>query len=586
MPSETLFPYLTSTASAPSYREVVSAYRNVLATRYAEGTLRPLVIPYHLYGGFLLMAYFCIPHTKSPVVYATRWPVLAVIIWFEWKTMWDTSSQSPATALAAGLISAWGVVWSVTWLVLRRPQWDAKRVQRRKKRGEGYWTPLIGEGGIWRGRKAGKSTKAPRKHKMEKENAKKEESAVEISEGNGHLRDRALSNGHLKAEETNGHAYSNGNEKVAQQVSDSADNDEDSEYYWQSCPDNIWERIPWVMDLIMNFRGPGWNWAIPPLPDLPRHIRLKVGDTDSKTPSKGVSPVGLQQYTTRRELFHARLPEFIVGYFILDFVKVAMMKDPYYVFGPNTYALPPYLASLTPLQLRVYRETLSALADVVSLQMAFALMPLWLGLLHGPRVFGLRAEPWYFPSYWGSFSNITEKGLNGLWGGWWHQTFRLAFSAPSNYLIANGYVEARSMKAKVLALFFAFGISGFLHRWGSITQVPETHPWAPPAFFMLQAVGIFIQTTFTSTFRHQLSKLPKVVGQAGNLLFTFAWLVGTGWILVDDFSRGGVWLYEPIPISPLRGLGFGVQGDGWWCWEHIGVSWYTGKHWWESGIAL
>jgi hypothetical protein len=29
-------------------------------------------------------------------------------------------------------------------------------------------------------------------------------------------------------------------------------------------------------------------------------------------------------------------------------------------------------------------------------------------------------------------------------------------------------------------------------------------------------------------------------------------------------------IYEPIPISPLRGLGFGVEGDGWWCWKHVG----------------
>jgi hypothetical protein len=54
----------------------------------------------------------------------------------------------------------------------------------------------------------------------------------------------------------------------------------------------------------------------------------------------------------------------------------------------------------------------------------------------------------------------------------------------------------------------------------------------------------------------------------------------------DDFARGGVWLFEPIPVSPLRGLGFGQEGDRWWCWGHIGVGWYTGKHWWESGIAF
>lgn len=576
MPSETLFPHLASTAPAPSYREVVRAYRNVLATRYAEGTLRPLVLPYHLYGGFLLMLYLCIPHTRSPLAYAARWPVLGVIIWFEWRTLWETSSQSMATALVAGLISVWGVAWSITWLVLRRPQWDAKRVQR-KRREHGNWAALLAMSRLLsRGGNEVRLGYALQKEEIEQENANKEEYLMG-AQASGNLRKRT---------QANGHTLSSGNANNLQQVKSVDGAAEHTEYYWQSYPDNIWERIPWVMDLIMNFRGPGWDWAIPPLPDLPRSIKLKLGGIDEKTVSKGVSSVKFEQYTTRRELFYARVPQFVVGYFLIDVLKVLMMKDPYYIFGPNTYALPPHLAGLSPFQIRVYRETLSAVCIVVSLHMAFSLMPLWMGLLNGPQVFGLRAEPWYFPSHWGSFLSIRDKGLNGLWGGWWHQTFRLAFSAPSNYLIANGFVKSRSVAAKLLALFFAFGISGLLHTGGSITQVPKTNPWAAPIFFMLQAFGIFLQTTISSALQPQLSKLPKILRHAGNVLFTSAWLVATGWILVDDFSRGGVWLYEPIPISLLRGLGLGVEGDGWWCWEHIGVSWYTGMHWWESGIAL
>lgn len=495
-----------------------------------------------------------------------------------------------ATALASGLISVWGVVWSVTWLVLQRPQWDAKRVQRRKKQNK-HTNPL-GE----RGRESqndhagvlyGDRGETTGKHGLKDKPAEKVLSEeVKINEN---LRRRTQANGDITmGTETNGHAKSYTNTEKFQDSSNErvgGDNGQ-MEYYWQSYPDNIKERIPWVMDLIMNFRGPGWNWAIPPLPDLPRPIKIKLAEPVDNLPLKGSSSVGLQQFITRSELFYATVPRFLVGYFLLDVLKVVMMKDPYYIFGPNTYALPPHLASLSPVVFRIYREALSALGVIVSLYMAFSLMPLYMGLLHGPRVFGLRAEPWYFPSYWGSLSNITDKGLNGLWGGWWHQTFRFVFAAPTNYLIKNGYVKARSTTAKIIALLFAFGISGFLHAGASISQPPKTYPWAPPIFFMLQALGIYIQSTLSSLFAPQLSKLPNVVWQAGNVLFTCAWLFSTGWILVDDFSRGGVWLYEPIPISPLRGLGFGVEGDGWWCWEHIGVAWYKGKHWWESGIAL
>lgn len=73
---------------------------------------------------------------------------------------------------------------------------------------------------------------------------------------------------------------------------------------------------------------------------------------------------------------------------------------------------------------------------------------------------------------------------------------------------------------------------------------------------------------------------------AGNFAFTFTWLYCTSPLLIDDFARGGVWLFQPVAVSPLRALGYGEPGDSWWCWENVRISWYTGKHWWERGIAL
>ena len=130
---ETLFPHLTSAGTAPSSREVMATYRNLFAVRVAEGSLRPMVLPYHLYGMFTLLIYLLIPHTKNPYIYAARWPVLAAICAWQWKTLQDATSMSMATGFAVGLIAAWGVVWAFTWLVLNRPQWDAKRVQPRMK---------------------------------------------------------------------------------------------------------------------------------------------------------------------------------------------------------------------------------------------------------------------------------------------------------------------------------------------------------------------------------------------------------------------------------------------------------------------
>lgn len=394
------FPRLTSTGSAPSSREIVATYRQEFSKRVAEGSLRPLVLPYHFYGLFLLVIYLYIPHTKRPYLYASRWLVLGVITAFQWKTLWEASSQSMAVAYATGLISTWGVVESVTWLVLYRPQFDSKRVERRVLRGA--------------------------------------DSRDTVEHSKTTIKDRSISG----ADETHQNGFTGGSEDESlvfrrrpqanvygnretadcsstQKENSTADQDsEDVEYYWQSYPDDLSQRIPWLLDHLVNFRGPGWNWAIPPLPSLPPYIKLDGHGNEASRVS--TSSIGLQYFSTRRALIESQAPRFVVGYLILDVVKTIMMKDPYFTFGPTTYAPPQYLHSLSPMALRIFRQSISAAGVLVSLEMVFLLAPILFCLLLGPKVLGLRGEPWQYSTTWGSFSNIMNKGLNGLWGSWWH----------------------------------------------------------------------------------------------------------------------------------------------------------------------
>lgn len=58
-----------------------------------------------------------------------------------------------------------------------------------------------------------------------------------------------------------------------------------------------------------------------------------------------------------------------------------------------------------------------------------------------------------------------------------------------------------------------------------------------------------------------ISRAPRWARRLGNLAFALAWLWATGWLLIDDFARCGIWLYEPVPVSLFRALGFGPAGD-------------------------
>ncbi|TVY17969.1 hypothetical protein LARI1_G003797 [Lachnellula arida] len=566
------FPHLSAKGPAPTYLEVAAVYRREFYKDVAEGSLRPIVFPYHLYGLFLLLTYLCIPHTKRPYLYKARWLVLGAIAAFQWKTLCDTSSASITTAFGAGLVSAWVLVLSVTWLVFYRPQFDSMRVELRMKSG-------VGNGG----RRAGDGEQA---------DASRDAVCVE----NSHLRRRQKANGYTNGEAKGGvqestklshffprHCKSN---FCLLEEEPKPGSLQLSEYYWQSYPDKLSERINWVMDHMLNFRGPGWNWAIPILPTYPPSVKQALGEDPSIESRTGVSRIGFKRPDTRKQLFWDRVPRFIAGYFLLDATKTFLMKDPYFVFGPTTYDPPPYFQNLTPSALWFIRQTTTGFALILALEVAFLTGSIMQCLILGPKVLGLRGYAWQYSTNWGSATNVLNKGLNGFWGSFWHQTFRFAFAAPTNFLIKNKYIEARSTAAKVLGLFLAFGISGFLHLAGSVSQLPQTYPWHAMILFLLQPIGILIQATVCSYLRPSIEKLPKTYRQAGNLLYTIIFLFSTCWLMGDDFARGGVWLFEPVPISPLRGMGYGVEGDGWWCWGHIGVGWYTGEHWWESGVAF
>ncbi|TEY77478.1 hypothetical protein BOTCAL_0054g00060 [Botryotinia calthae] len=441
-----------------------------------------------------------------------------------------------AISFVAGLISVYGIVTCLTWLLFMRPQFDAKRIERRKIQQDKIIT------------------------------ADSKRKTTAYGEGkNSDVRQRIRVNG----------------EEVKLSSGSKAPNGKDS------YPDKIWERLDWISDLIINFRGPGWNWAIPNIPKSPPFVYNKLGEPADEASRHDISRTGIKRFNTRSEVFRVQVPRFIIGYCLLDVVKTIMMNDAYFWLGPNNYAMPTHVAVMSPIIRSLYRELLSMAGVLISLDMVFLLAPLIGCLLLGPSSFmGLRGEAWYYPTTWGSFSVIANKGLAGLWGGAWHQIFRLIFSSPTNYLITNGYLDAKSSTTKLIASFFVFGISGLLHAGGSISQIPDTRPWSPPKFFMLQAVGIILQTGSCVVLSQYIKNTPRPVRQATNVVYALSWGLLTGWLIADDFARGGIWLYEPIPISLLRGLGFAGKDHGWWCWEHVGLGWYTGEHWWESGIAI
>ena len=542
--------YSYNGTSAPSYRALTTLYRTKFYESVAAGEIKPLIAPYNFLGLFLLIGYLCIPHVGRPWLYATRWLVLATIITLEVKKILETSSISWGTGFHVGLCSAWYIIWSMTLLVWTNPQLDARRVERRLGRNI-----------------ARDENGSPKQKNVMAYN--------QLSNTNDGLKVRLQQKGHTK-DTPEGMGKKDERPLTA------------TEYFWQPYPkDSFRDRLGWVLDLVLNFRFPGWNWEISTNPGLPAKVKASLGEAIDLKAMELKSRVGIRLFISRSQFLMALLHRFILAYLLLDVLKVTMTKDPYFLIGPNDYPLPTHLAPLSPIILDIYRKLFSLFGIIVALEFISLYVPFLLCILLGPSILGVRGEAWLYPTTWGSLENVFAKGLVGLWGGLWHQTFRFGFLAPSNYLIHQGLLSPRSRTIKLISLLAAFTASGVIHACASITQFPRTVPYNQFLFFLLQPLGILLQIGFCTFFESRISKLTPQIRRAGNFAYTSTWMYITCPLLIDDFARGGLWLYEPLPISPLRWLGLGEETDQrWWVWDHFGMWYAGGRRWWECGWLI
>ncbi|KAH8905115.1 hypothetical protein BR93DRAFT_999159 [Coniochaeta sp. PMI_546] len=532
----------------------------------AAGRARPLVVPLDLLGTFLIpLIYLCIPHARRPWLYRMRFAVMALMTWLNLNMMARASSTNMAAAYATGLAAAWGTLWGMTLLIWTRPQFEAERVERRLKR--------------------------------------------KTAEGNGTAtRQNGHANGRLVQRHSNG-ALSKGEDPAEPQTTSAAPDETVAsalsagyEYYWQSYPSAspLSTRLNWVLDHVTSFRGVGWTTGISSIPSFRRPSKPLSESLVELSSIPRRTKTGYARCTTRRSFLRNRLGRMATAYVLLDVCTVLMLRDPYFILGPDyaPHPLPPYLSPLSPHPLSFLRSLIALTAIISALYLVFSLDQVVQFLLSHShpsllRLCGPRADLWQYPDTFGSFAaNVLDNGLAGFWGGWWHQTFRGAFVAPTDWMVRNGYLprDRRHPTTRLVGAAVAFVQSGVLHAAGSFTAVSRTaRPGSPPLFFLGSLVGVGVQAGWDAVLgRVVRERCPRWVRRGVNLGFVVVWLhVTSGWF-VDDLCRAGVWLYEPLPFSLLRAVGLGLPGDeAAWRWDgDVMPRLWAGRRWWESGIAF
>ncbi|KAK4548422.1 hypothetical protein LTR36_009332 [Oleoguttula mirabilis] len=530
-------------------REVVLYQDELYFSRIDSGKAHPFIYPWAAIGAVVVILYLLIDHRQSVTLRWLRYPVFALLVAFQaWCTQTNRARNS-AAAFGVGLISCWGCLWVASIMIFNDCQADFKRIER-------------------------------------------------LSDGETESQSKPATDG-----TANGSAHASSDLRQRRSLATSAESSSTKgpaqrhgKLFWQSYPTApMTERLDWVADVFCSFRGVGWTWQTSGIPPPPRWVEAQLdGKDDIQEVAEPIrtSNTGIRRYGDRSRLVRDAAISLVIGYITLDVAKTIMNRDPYfwgYVDAPAPTYLPAILRHSYTLT-HLYRLLVSLSAIYTALWTIFKLGPAFFCGVLGPKWLGVRGEAWQNPlDMYGSFSLVLDKGLAGWWGGWWHQTFRFAFEVPATRLMGALGVDKRSPTGKALSLFVAFFLSGCIHACGSYTQLGDTRPiLGPMRFFLLQGVGILAQTLLVQLLAKAgiTTKCPKTLCQLTNLVVVHVWLYYTAPLLVDDFARGGVWLYEPIPFSPLRGLGFGAPDDHFFCWWYQRVWWRTGKHWWDTGISL
>ncbi|KAG5970703.1 hypothetical protein E4U55_001509 [Claviceps digitariae] len=551
----------------PPLADVLRAtYRQSFLQALQDGSAKPYLIPYSLLGSFIVpMLWLSVPHVSRPWVYQTRWIVLAFVVVFNFHVMSAASSTNFGCAYAIGLWSVHGILQSLELLVWKRPQFEAARVIK-------VVTP------------------------KPKPKSKPEEEADETRLTDALRQNGGTAKGHAAStDQSLKLRKSTANLPLDKLAQSETMTDDEIEYRWQKFPAEapFLKRLGWALDLMLSLRGAGWNLSITsiPRPIIPQVIhdnaKVDVSSIPRQTRSGYIRPL------TEREFLWTHLTNVILALLAIDFICLQMSADPFFMPGPyNEHELPPLIADKSPLRLLFCRELLLSFTVVVSITYLFS----FTNIVHYyvyKIFFPSRALLWMYPSTFGAFSEVLDRGLAGWWGSWWHQTFRRLFISPSVYLQKKGYLKRGTLAADLFGLFVSFFQSGLLHAAGSYTSLPQSKPMNQFWFFLLQGLGILVQQYLAQALRCVAPDMPRAMKRCGNFAFCILWLFITVPPFMGDISACGVWLHEAMPVSVLRLLGlgpvlsYGYADNAWWRWDkEYWFKLYDAKHWWEVGIAI
>lgn len=345
-------------------------------------------------------------------------------------------------------------------------------------------------------------------------------------------------------------------------------NSKGEEGQWQSMPSSVYKRLFWILDLVGSLRALHWSHG-------PRRNH--------------VSAATCERHPKHTPSLRRSICKLLLIYLFADLLKEIIAMDPYF-WGYTKLDPPDYIKPILrlPALVQAYRMLVAFTTFYIALDFGYTISLLLFVNILGPSFAGTWGHEWAYRPLYGNLSSVATRGLQGWWGAWWHQCLRFMLTSPTNAIINKLGIRRRGVIARTLGLVIPFLISGAIHACGSYTMWGETRPINAFNFFVLQPVGIALQTIGSWSLRrlNLMNKIPPHVRKATNVAFTVFWLLLTFSLLADDFAQGGLWLTEPFPISVLQILGLGSGARSHELGFNYRLRFQTGFRWWQTGLAV
>jgi hypothetical protein len=506
-----------------THHERISQLNAIYRSNISQEIYLPFGYPWGLYGAFIVLLYFVIPHGRSPRLYGARWVVWGLNFVYAIYTIKNTRAQGAVLAYAVGFGMGWSILWTTTTLLVYDGQQEFFRIERSSRKNEG-----------------GSSADSASRN-----------TALNLQEGRGRQKNDCYA---WRPFPTSSFLHR------LDWVVDLMVSFRGVTWSWRIA--NLPDPPVQVLEVPRD-----WN---------ARHIRSARVKRNTYTKKEALLRTSLLNFIKGYILVDVLKTLSLHDPFFWGFTDAQPPSHFPSLIRSSATLTRTYRLILAQLGIYYTLQTAFQLGPL-----------LFVGLLGSTTIGVSGEYWVYPPEWGSYHSVFDRglAGWWGEWWHQTFRFFFDAPAKRAVQLCGMEQSSLLAKTSHLFIAFSLSGFVHGCASYTSIGDTRPLR--GAFLFFLLQPVGILIQRAVSQRLAALgiSHRTPTLVKHVANFVFVHIWFFYTAPLLVDDAAQGGQFLWEPVPVSFARALGLGTVGDSWWCWNGPFYSWHRGKYAFQSGFV-